>query len=118
MELCVKSGDFPVSVISSRASTYPDFVTLPVDEQPPMSQIASLPVELQASIKDRDGKAHPPPAVPDNAFGPSNKEIHEELRQNGETYRLEEHEDSAGSLFTDSKLSSQWQSSECPSSWA
>lgn len=90
------SSDFPVSVISSRASTYPDNVTLPVNEQPPVPQITSLPVNLQAVFQDRNGMAHPSDPAPHDAVESSNRGTDGVSRYSGEAIRHEEHEDNAG----------------------
>lgn len=68
------NDDFPVSVISSRASTYPDVVTLPIQDHPPLPDMASLPNSMQSIMKDRDIPAQSGPPVPQKdatSYGPA-----------------------------------------------
>lgn len=70
------NGDLPVSVVSSRASHYPEYTTLPVGDQPPM------PANMQSILKDHDAPTRlvdqNPPPVPEKTASPpsSDKRSH------------------------------------------
>lgn len=77
------NGDFPVSVVSSRSSHYPEYNTLPVGEHPPMPDLAALPIDLRSVMKDHDapnmspatyGNEPPPPPLPEKTGTPSSSE--------------------------------------------